>query len=190
MKKLSFAVLIFCFAFLACSGHRPAVTGGPEPGTGDIAFRLLWQGNSDLDLYVTGPEGDCVFFANPKTESGAILDIDCNGGSDKMCEHPIENVYWPTSTAPAGTYTYWIHANSMVLTEGPVSFELQLLRGDRIVWSRKGEIQTQQGEFGPFAYPFSATKAATPVEITEQPRCSVYRFLTEEEETSLNGVRR
>lgn len=184
MKKVFFVLLIASPTF-ACSSHRPASTGGLEPGTGDIAFRLLWQGNSDLDLYVTDPAGSCVFFANPKAESGAILDIDCNGGSDKMCENPIENVYWPTSTAPAGTYTYWIHANSMVLTEGPVSFELQLLRGDRIVWSRKGEIQQQQGQFGPFAYPFSAAKVAMPVEATDQPRCSVYRFLSEEEEASI-----
>ena len=182
MKRISFALLIASLT-VACSAHRPAATGGAEPGTGDIAFRLLWQGTSDLDLYVYDPAGNCVFFANPKSATGAILDIDCNGASDRVCESPIENVYWPASTAPAGTYTYWIQANSMVLTEGPVAFELQLLRGDRIVWSRKGSIQEQQGKVGPFAYPFSAAKAGTPVETTEQPACSVYRYLTEDEET-------
>ena len=103
MSRVSFVVLIACFA-LACSGHRPAATGGVEPGTGDIAFRLLWQGNSDLDLYVTDPAGSCVFFAKPKSESGAILDIDCNGGSDKMCEQPIENVDpWSDSASVQGS---------------------------------------------------------------------------------------
>lgn len=183
MKKIAFALLIASLT-LACSAHRQAAPG-VEPGTGDIAFRLLWQGSSDLDLYVTDPAGSCVFFANPKSDSGAILDIDCNGGSDKMCEQPIENVFWPTSTAPAGTYTYWIYANSMVLSEGPVPFELQLLRGDRIVWSRKGEIQKSRASVGPFAYPFAAGKAAAPIEVAEQPRCSVYRFLSEEEEAAL-----
>ena len=183
MKRISFALLIASLT-VACSAHRPAATGGVEPGTGDIAFRLLWQGTSDLDLYVYDPAGNCVFFANPKSATGAILDIDCNGATDRVCESPIENVYWPASTAPAGTYTYWIQANSMVLTEGPVAFELQLLRGDRIVWSREGTIQEQQGKFGPFAYPFSAEKAGTPVQVAEQPACSVYRLLAEDEEVS------
>jgi hypothetical protein len=182
MKKISFAALIACFAF-ACSGHRPPATGGVEPGTGDIAFRLLWEGTSDLDLYVHDPAGNCVFFANPQSQTGAILDVDCNGASDRVCERPVENVYWPAHTAPDGTYTYWIQANSMVLTEGPVPFELQLLRGDRIVWSRTGEIREQQGKFGPFAYPFSAGKSASPVEAAEQPACTVYRFLSEDEGT-------
>ncbi|HSG39723.1 MAG TPA: hypothetical protein VLE27_08815 [Thermoanaerobaculia bacterium] len=181
MKRICFALLIASLTF-ACSANRPAATGGVEPGTGDIAFRLLWQGMSDLDLYVYDPAGNCVFFANPKSETGAILDIDCNGASDRVCESPIENVYWPASTAPAGTYTYWIQANSMVLTEGPVPFELQLLRGDRIVWSRKGSIQEQRGSVGPFAYAFAAGKSATPVEAAEQPACTVYRFLSEDEE--------
>ncbi len=180
MKRISFALLIASLTF-ACTANRPPATGGPEPGTGDIAFRLLWQGTSDLDLYVYDPAGNCVFFANPKSETGAILDIDCNGATDRVCESPIENVYWPASTAPAGTYTYWIQANSMVLTEGPVPFELQLLRGDRIVWTRTGEIREQRGSVGPFAYAFSAGKSATPVETAEQPACTVYRFLSEEE---------
>lgn len=183
MKRASFLLLTASLT-VACTVHRPAVTGGPEPGTGDIAFRLLWQGMSDLDLYVYDPGGNCVFFASPKSETGAILDIDCNGASDKVCPNPIENVYWPAKTAPEGTYTYWINANSMVLSEGPVPFELQLLRGDRIVWSRKGEIQNQGGTFGPFAYAFSAGKAATPVQVAEQPACTVYRFLSEDEEGS------
>jgi len=38
---------------LACSAHR-------EAGTRDIAFRLVWDGQSDLDLYVEDPAGTCI----------------------------------------------------------------------------------------------------------------------------------
>ncbi len=111
----AFAILIPCLT-AACSTHRQA-------GTGDVAFRLVWNGTSDLDLYVQDPAGNCVFFGRKQSDTGAILDVDCNGGSNQICEHPVENVYWPKSTAPAGTYTYWIETNSLVLTEGPVPFE-------------------------------------------------------------------
>jgi hypothetical protein len=178
----AFMILIACLA-ASCSGHRqaghPGNRGPISAGTGDVAFRLVWTGTSDLDLYVQDPAGNCVFFANRKSDTGAILDIDCNGGTDQICEVPVENVYWPARTAPAGTYTYWVQANSMVLTEGPVPFELQLLRGDRIVWRRTGSIRAQEERFGPFAYPFSTNQAATPVETGVQPPCSFYATIRE-----------
>lgn len=161
----AFVILLPCLT--ACSAHR-------QVGTGDVAFRLVWNGTSDLDLYVQDPVGNCVFFGRKQSDTGAILDVDCNGGSDQICAHPVENVYWPKSTAPAGTYTYWVEANSLVLTEGPVPFELQLLNGEEIVWRREGEIRVQRQTFGPFAYGFAKGKEARPVQASEKPPCSVY----------------
>jgi hypothetical protein len=176
MARRPFAVLMILIACLtvSCSGRRQARTAartGPiSAGTGDVAFRLVWSGTSDLDLYVQDTAGNCVFFANKTSSTGAILDVDCNGGTDLICESPVENVYWPPGTAPAGTYTYWVRANSLVLTEGPVAFELQLLRGDQIVWRRSGSIQTQEDMFGPFAYAFSMSQATTtPLETGGPP---------------------
>lgn len=175
MAKRFFAVSILLITGLtaSCSANRQA-------GTGDVAFRLVWNGNSDLDLYVQDPAGNCVFFARKQSGTGAILDVDCNGGSDQICEHPVENVYWPTHTAPAGTYTYWVETNALVLTEAPVPFELQLLQGERIVWRRQGEIRVQGQGFGPFVYSFAAGQSATPVEARQKPLCSVYATIQAE----------
>ena len=183
MSRRLFVALMILMGCLttACSSHRQA-------GTGDVAFRLVWDGTSDLDLYVQDPAGNCVFFGRKQSETGAILDVDCNGGSDQICENPVENVYWPKSTAPAGTYTYWVETNSLVLTEGPVPFELQLLEGERVVWRRGGSIQAQRETFGPFAYAFAAGKGgkggkggdrARPVESATKPPCSIYVTMTE-----------
>lgn len=171
-RRLFAASMILIPCLTACSSHR-------QTGTGDVAFRLVWDGMSDLDLYVQDPAGNCVFFGRKQSETGAILDVDCNGGSDQICEHPVENVYWPKSTAPAGTYTYWIETNSLVLTEGPVPFELQLLEGERIVWRREGSIRAQKETFGPFAYAFATGKGGTPVESGTKPPCSIYVTITE-----------
>ncbi|HVR98355.1 MAG TPA: hypothetical protein VMW27_17200 [Thermoanaerobaculia bacterium] len=160
MKKallpISCAALL---ASLACSGHpKPA-----KPGTGDIAFRLLWTGTSDLDLYVEDPAGSCIYFLGRRSESGGILDIDCNAGEENMCPQPIENVYWPTGTAPPGTYKFWVNTNSLLPSEVPIPFELQLLRGRKVVWRHTGVIQKYEEIFGPLLYDTTAGRNAVPI---------------------------
>lgn len=80
----------------------------PRPGTGDIAFRLYWQGEEDLDLHVQEPSGTAIFFQHRKAESGGELDVDCNSAPDRICWSPVENVFWPVGKAAEGDYTYWV----------------------------------------------------------------------------------
>lgn len=151
---------------LSCSANRRA-------GTGDVAFRLVWDGVSDLDLFVEDPAGGCIYFAHPSSDAGGILDVDCNAAT--QCAHPIENVYWPAGSAPAGTYTYWIYANSLLGSEAPLPFEVQVLRGPAVVWRHKGTIQEVGGKFGPLDYEFSRERQAEPVAGERPlPACAVW----------------
>lgn len=95
-------------------------SGGPRPGVGDISFRLAWEGEADLDLYVLSPLGERIDFAHREASSGGRLDIDCNvtrpelvpgseGEGDLVpvklrCPRPMENVFWPGRSAPPGAY--------------------------------------------------------------------------------------
>ena len=81
-------------------------SAGLEPGTGDVSFRLVWKGTADLDLYVQDPNGEELSFVQRQSGSGGLLDIDCNAGPERICKHPIENVYWPEGSAPEGLYRY------------------------------------------------------------------------------------
>lgn len=156
--RRSLALCLIPLAFLAagCSAHRRA-------GTGDVAFRLLWDGQSDLDLYVVDPTGDCIFFGDPSSATGGILDVDCNATPERLCAHPIENVFWPPGTAPAGTYTYWVRANSLLADEAPLPFELQLLRGSQVVWRHPGSVQSYGEAPGGFTLAFSRERRTLPV---------------------------
>ena len=76
----------------------------PTLGTGDIQVTLRWTGRDDLDLAVSEPGGEVVFFANPQLPSGATLDVDANALCEIVTPTPIEHVFWPTATATTGNY--------------------------------------------------------------------------------------
>lgn len=131
----------------------------PEAGTGDIAFRLVWSGQSDLDLHVQDPMGEGIFFGHRESETGGLLDVDCNSGTDRMCDRPIENVYWSTGTAPHGSYLVWVRAHAVVPVEAPVKAELLILEGDRVAVRREGVLLANGDRIGPFSVDFPPAEA-------------------------------
>lgn len=131
---------------LAC-GPGACATGHQIAGTGDISFRLQWEGTADLDLMVTEPSGQKIWFGNRRSTTGGTLDIDCN--FQTICARPIENVFWAKGTAPAGAYHYLV---SLANTHGaplPVRFTVSVLHGRKIVTKEQGEIQSFGEIWGP-----------------------------------------
>lgn len=146
------SILILATALLSLVAT--ACRSVPTAGTGDVAFRLVWSGQSDLDLHVQDPAGEGIFFGHRSSATGGILDVDCNSGTDRMCERPIENVYWPIGTAPEGRYLVWVRAHAVVPAEAPVDAELQILEGERVVVRRRGVLLANGDRVGPFAVDF------------------------------------
>lgn len=78
-------------------------------GTGKLQFSLSWDADVDLDLHVTEPGGNEIFYGNPgPSASGGMLDIDdLNGpfpsGRGEGEPEGVENIFW-TDTAPTGGY--------------------------------------------------------------------------------------
>ncbi|MCH9646714.1 MAG: hypothetical protein K0U98_00670 [Deltaproteobacteria bacterium] len=155
------------------SGLVVGCSSNPRPGTGDLAFRLSWSGVSDMDLFVVDPAGDCIFYGDRSAESGGRLDIDCNRGTDFLCEKPLENVFWPKRGAPVGTFLFWVEAHALIPAEAPLSFELLLLKGKSIVWRHQGIATHHEQIEGPFSvgFPGDPTSFPTPLQ-GPPPNCS------------------
>ncbi|MCP5159684.1 MAG: hypothetical protein H6975_09785 [Gammaproteobacteria bacterium] len=71
---------------------------------GEVRFNLSWATLADLDLYVTDPCGNLIYYgATSATCQGAtgILDIDANAESPVL--NPAENIFW-SSNPPTGQY--------------------------------------------------------------------------------------
>jgi hypothetical protein len=160
------AGLVVLLLLAGCSANRP------QAGTGDVAFRLVWEGISDLDLAVQDPSGECVAFISRHSKSGGVLDVDCNGGTGLLCERPIENVYWPANTAPAGDYRFWVRAHSLIPAESPLAFRLQLLRGKSVFWLHQGSLDKSDESYGPFVYTLPSGKVAGPIKESDSSRSS------------------
>jgi hypothetical protein len=105
------------------------VTGAPEPvlGTGDVQATLRWETIDDLDLAVTDPSGQTVFFKNPNVPSGGQQDVDANADCIEPTPTPVENIFWPTGGAPGGNYKVEVRLYRRCVTRGPVPFDLTLL---------------------------------------------------------------
>lgn len=144
---LLLALLPASLLLAGCTAHRQA-------GTGDVAFRLIWDGTSDLDLLVEDPGGACIYYGERESPLGGLLDVDCNAGTDRLCEHPVENVYWPTATAPPGRYRVWVRAHALLPAEAPLAYELQVLHGTRVSWRHRGTMDEHQELHGPFVHTF------------------------------------
>jgi len=93
----------------------------------------MWDGPADLDLHVTDPRGEEIYFYHRQSASGGILDLDCNATPEQMCAHPLENVFWPRGIAGAGRYIYRVHFMNQHESPFPVTFTVLVLHGIRVL---------------------------------------------------------
>lgn len=102
--------------------YNASVGGGPvgnalmqsvnliRVGSGDVQVSVVWDAPTDVDLHVTDPSGEEIYFGNTSSASGGTLDLDSNAAC-AIDNVNNENIVWPTGTAPSGTYdvnlVYW-----------------------------------------------------------------------------------
>ena len=148
MRWLKLVVLLPILVLSACTTLKPQ--------TGELSFRLLWDGKADLDLHVIDPGGghvglpflaaaakDPERFARvqadlaagkiPDGETAGLLDIDCNADIERLCRKPMENIFWPPGTAPRGEYQVWVEFFQQTQSSEEVPFILELRRGETVV---------------------------------------------------------
>ena len=77
-------------------------------GAGELQVTLLWNNDNDQDLHVVEPSGQEIWYGSRgPTATGGRLDRDDNVNMCGRDAEPggVENVYWPTGSAPdRGTY--------------------------------------------------------------------------------------
>ena len=127
-----------CFGGSGAGSQRGPIT---SVGTGDVQVTLTWQADVDVDLYVTDPDGDTVYYGNRRVSSGGELDRD-NMCGDFEWGRP-ENVYWPQAGAPSGTYSVKVRYYGSCADEDPdVAWTVRVIAG--------GAAQSFTGVLAPY----------------------------------------
>lgn len=101
----------------------------PVGGTGVIRGQLVWDTSADLDLHLTLPDKQEVFYANRSVtfnggRATATLDHDNLGGTiDAPPSHRVENI--AVNGAPAsGSYTFFVNSFSTSNPSDPFSLRV------------------------------------------------------------------
>lgn len=118
-----------------------AETSAPEEGSLELQVQLAFGGTADLDLYVTDPLEETIYFARRETRSGGRLD------RDLRCSDPsprIERAVFPK--ALPGRYRVGVDYHSPCSSRGErEAFTVQVdYRGVREV--RRQEIDPRHFE--------------------------------------------
>jgi len=74
-----------------------------QVGAGTLQISLSWGTPDDLDLHVVEPSGNEIYYGAPSSSDGGVLDLDSNPACS-IDNIDTENVTWPNSTPPSGTY--------------------------------------------------------------------------------------
>ena len=116
----------------------------PPVGTGDVQITLTWNNTANLDLRVVDPTGFEIAPGSPVAPSGGRLERDANNPCTLAIATPVENVYWPTGTAPAGQYRVRVHYLNPCFGEGATSYTLTVRSGGQVLTTLTGVISLGQ----------------------------------------------
>jgi hypothetical protein len=98
--------------------------------SGEIVLSLGWEHDVDLDMHVTTPDGNEIYYADMRHDHGE-LDVDCTSAPCRGAA-PVENiVFTPSDTERIlrGTYVIDINVYSRTGHSGPISATLSVKAG-------------------------------------------------------------
>jgi len=131
---------------LVTSIPRPQVAVIPQPavtlGTGDIQVTLTWNFTNDLDLWVTDPAGEVIYYHHPTSLSEGLLDYDANADCLQISPQPVENIFWPPGKAPKGHYRVEVQYYKQCESLAHTGYQVRMLV-DGAVTEFSGTIQAQ-----------------------------------------------
>ncbi len=110
-----------------------------QSGTGDVKVTLSFDQDTDLDLHVTEPDGTQIYYDAPQSASGGQLDLDSNPGCSTIDGINIENIFWPTGSAPVGEYVVNLQYYAPCVA-GTVDYTVTVSLGDRVIETVSGTV--------------------------------------------------
>jgi hypothetical protein len=105
----------------------PSATRVATLGSGDVQVTLSWNSTDDLDLWVSDPNGEVIYYGHSTSISNGALDVDANAGCANKTNQPVENIFWPTGQAPRGEYVISVNYYAQCETTASIPFTVRVL---------------------------------------------------------------
>jgi len=140
---------------LAVGSMAPAVANPLKAGEGAV-LELIWQVPVDLDLFLTGPGGETIYFGNRTARLGhqMIAESDCAAVSEREAPY-IERAQIPI--AHSGTYRASIDfIKHCGMGESTVKAALKLMAADGTLIQHKYDITVKFQQLNAVAWEFDA----------------------------------
>ncbi len=132
----------------ACNGLDDNCNGVIDEGCGysggQVQITAAWQGPADVDLHVTDPGGEHIYYGHRGSASGGQLDRDANAGCGGGGV-AVENVFWG-GAAPPGQYAARVHLYGACGMPA-VNVTLSVSVGGRVLGSWQYTLHGGQPEF-------------------------------------------
>ncbi|MCA9491788.1 MAG: hypothetical protein KC621_17775 [Myxococcales bacterium] len=126
--------------------RKRVLAAGGQHDNVDVRISLVWDDRNDLDLHVTTPSGEVIYFGNKASRCGGLLDVDRNVRGETTT--PVENVRWARGSAPAGSYAvkvrnYAFHEPS----KAPSPWRVEVENGGELLFFEG--VSSPAGQTGP-----------------------------------------
>ncbi|MEE8367291.1 MAG: hypothetical protein V3S30_03150 [Thermoanaerobaculia bacterium] len=115
---------------------------GEIKAAGDLVVSLLWMSMADLDLHVIDPRGEEIYFENPRSLTGGLLEYEANGSCLMDTTEPLESIFWKAGTAPSGKYQVIVDYYGTCENEAEQEFVVG-------VWIDGELVEMVEGSVGP-----------------------------------------
>lgn len=126
-----------------CNG---IIDDGCGYASGGLQITIAWNTAADIDLYVTDPSGDVLYYNEEHERSSIGGHLDHNARGDCRREQKnsrVENAYWP-APAPAGTYKVELHYFSPCAKSTVTKAVVSVALAGKVIGSYKVQLEPEQ----------------------------------------------
>lgn len=114
---------------------------------GELTISLMWHTVDDLDLHVTNPNGEHIWYWQRHDKCTGELDVDMN--ADDKTDEPVENIYW--QDPPKGRYEIYVNN----CDNNPVDYVVRVKQPGNITFYRgRTNLPGRKGDKGPEGGPW------------------------------------
>ena len=92
-----------------------------DVGSGELQVSVSWDQPTDVDLFLQEPSGNVIFFDNVESPTGGMLNLDSNPACN-IDGLNNENIIYPDSTPPSGTYQVAVNYYDNCSIEEPTNY--------------------------------------------------------------------